>query len=335
LSLTCLVLCGVLLPQTAAECQNLPDGTSCAGVANGEQYPDPDDCVSYYECEEECAVHKQCVRTFLFDLQFGCFYPTDVECGARPCNSAEHCVTTTTVTTTEDCGHPWEGDCSQLDEGFYPDPYNCRKYWHCMGNLNTEHQICKDNLLFRPDKQWCDYPENVQCDERPICDECDRNCVTKPPPTPDCGHVKDCTDEVDGYYVDPYNCRKYWHCYGGTGEHMICKDNLLYDPVNNWCNYPESVQCGDRPICGPCDEDCQTTTVACDHQMDCSAMPDGWYPDTYNCRKYWHCEGGQGTHYLCENNLLFDPVHIWCDFSNSVDCGGRPICDECDNNCHN
>ena len=336
LGLTCVLLLGVILPETAAQCNNLPDGTTCSGIVDGEQYPDPDDCASYYECNNECAEHKLCQRNFLFDLEYGCFYPTDVECKDRPCDNTDHCVTTPPpASTTEDCGHPWEGDCNELGEGFYPDPYNCRKYWNCMGNLNVQHMICEDNLLFKPDRQWCDYPENVECEDRPVCDECDNGCVTKPPPTPDCGHVMDCTDMVDGYYPDPYNCRKYWHCYAGSGDHMTCKDNLLYDPVNTWCNYPDSVQCGDRPICGPCDEDCQTTTLPCDHQMDCSSMPDGWYPDTYNCRKYWHCENGQGQHYTCDDNLLFDSGHVWCDFPDRVDCHGRPVCDNCDSNCHN
>ena len=327
----------VLAPYTSAQCDNLPDGTSCNGIEDGTEFPDPDDCASFYECNNGCAEHKLCQRNFLFHMTYGCFYPTDVECGERPCNNAEHCVTTTTVTTTEDCGHPWEGDCSELGEGHFPDPYNCRKYWTCMGNLNAEHKICKDGLLFKPEKQWCDYPENVNCGERPVCDDCDGNCVTNSPPPIDCGHYMNCTGMADGYYPDPYNCRKYWHCYGGDGEHIMCDDNLVYDPVNVWCNFPESVDCGDRPVCNVCDEDCvipSTPNPDCDHPMDCTAMPDGWYPDPYNCRKYWHCEAGKGHHYTCQDSFLFDPVHVWCDWPYNVDCGGRPVCDDCDQNCH-
>ena len=43
------------------------------------------------------------------------------------------CTTTTrtTVTTTEDCGHTF--DCDAAGRGYHPDPFNCRKYWHCFG----------------------------------------------------------------------------------------------------------------------------------------------------------------------------------------------------------
>ena len=32
---------------------------------------------------------------------------------------------------------------------------------------------------------------------------------------------------------------------------------LMYDPNNNWCDWPNRVQCGDRPICDEFDENCQ------------------------------------------------------------------------------
>ena len=61
-----------------------------------------------------------------------CSYREDVDCGSRPCGDSEACVTRPTMpstTTTPDCGHV--ADCGQLGEGYHPDPYNCRKYWHC------------------------------------------------------------------------------------------------------------------------------------------------------------------------------------------------------------
>ena len=32
---------------------------------------------------------------------------------------------------------------------------------------------------------------------------------------------------------------------------------LMYDPNNNWCDWPNRVQCGERPICDEFDENCQ------------------------------------------------------------------------------
>merc|ERR1711872_594772 len=96
---------------------------------------------------------------------------------------------------------------------------------------------------------------------------CDNGCVTPgpmPAPTQDCGHILDCTNITDGWYADPFNCRKYWHCLEGNGVHYMCEDDLQYDPVNIWCNYPDNiwcnypdkVNCGGRPICDLCDQNC-------------------------------------------------------------------------------
>ena len=36
----------------------------------------------------------------------------------------------------------------------------------------------------------------------------------------------------------------------------------LYDPTHNWCNYPNKVDCGDRPIC---DENDDQNSDHCEH----------------------------------------------------------------------
>ena len=110
------------------------------------------------------------------DLQnYKCTYREDVDCGNRPCNDDSVCTTTTrtTPTTTTDCGHI--ADCNELGDGYFPDPYNCRKYWHCEHGAG-QHYMCKDNLLYDPDNRWCDFAVRVDCGERPVCDACDGNC---------------------------------------------------------------------------------------------------------------------------------------------------------------
>ena len=241
------------------------------------------------------------------------------------------------TTTTPDCGHVM--DCTNMTSGWYADPFNCRKYWHCL-NGSGDHLICRDNLLFNDIDVQCDYPDRVDCGDRPICDDCDENCEqasTPAPTSPDCGHVMDCSNMTNGWYPDPYNCRKYWHCADGEGEHYTCKDDMLFDPDHVWCDTTDRVDCGERPICDDCDENCEFQPTAppdCDHPLDCTGLRDGWYADPYNCRKYWHCEAGKGQHFMCQLNYLFDSTNVWCDFPDRVKCGDRPICDECDNNCH-
>ena len=132
----------------------------------------------------------------------------------------------------------------------------------------------------------------MDCGERPICDECDNNCGTTTSDGPtegDCGHFMDCSDMEDGWYPDEYNCRKYWHCSGGHGQHMMCRDDLQYNPDNIQCDFDDRVDCGDRQVCDNCDENCvedehgggsdngDNCSPDNHHPADqCEGKPDGW-----------------------------------------------------------
>ena len=87
----------------------------------------------------------------------------------------------------------------------------------------------------------------------------------------------DCSDLADGYYPDEYNCRcmehlllhwinrlshlwtvlplrKYWHCAGGQGQHVLCpsknqghgEEDLQYNAEGVMCDWDDRVDCGDR-----------------------------------------------------------------------------------------
>ena len=85
--------------------------------------------------------------------------------------------------------------CADLGPGWHPDLFNCRRYWHCLNaDSEPEHLLCEDDSHGEP-MMWnlaydgCDYKANTECGERPICDECNDNCVTPTPgPIDDCGH---------------------------------------------------------------------------------------------------------------------------------------------------
>jgi len=252
-----LSLLAILLRDAAGQCDTLPGGDKCPPTGS-ENFPDPTDCAYYFACKDGCAKRTHCEADYLFDIVHAwCTYPTDVECGSRPSPST---TSTTKRTTTTDCGHFF--DCRGKPDGFYGDPYNCRKYWHCFGTVG-EHLMCGPGLYYEVDDVACDYPENVDCGDRPVCDDCDENCFTPtagtpggPSTAPGCGAKMSCQGVKDGWYPNPSNCRKYFNCNGGSLTNFLCDGNLLYDENNIWCDYPESVDCGKRPVCDECDENC-------------------------------------------------------------------------------
>merc|ERR1711892_676041 len=233
---------------------------------------------------------------------------------------------------------PDGGVCGGDTEGDHADPAECSMFYHCSSAGCVTHEHCpQDKPLYHTSYNWCMQYEDVECGDRP-CNDQDHCTHTTLAPTqpPDCGHYLDCEVEGDGFWPDPYNCRKYWHCFRGEGEHVTCQDDFLFNTKYDGCDYPEEVECGDRPVCGDCDEDCEyqsTPAPDCGHLLDCSSLPGGWYPDPYNCRKYWHCEADydtEATHFLCDDNLLYDPDQVSCDFPANVRCGDRPVCGDCD-----
>ena len=120
----------IVLP-SHRQCEDtFPDGTVC-GPNDFVQKEDPDLCYKFYKCEAGCVTHETCPDDFQFHILFGfCMYPSDVECGDRPCPDGDvHCPPPITTTTPEpDCTPPDQTiDCEATGRGYHPDPYNCRQ----------------------------------------------------------------------------------------------------------------------------------------------------------------------------------------------------------------
>ena len=76
--------------------------------------------------------------------------------------------------------------------GYFPDEYNCRKYWHCIRGTDTpKHIMCPDDADGNPEMfdlvfNGCNFDYLTHCDGRPVCDECNDNCEATPTDAPDC-----------------------------------------------------------------------------------------------------------------------------------------------------
>ena len=146
--------------------------------------------------------------------------------------------------------------------------------------------------------------------------------------------------------ADPESCWQYYECSEGCVTHQTCQDDFKYDDRYNWCTFPYDVDCGSRPCNDP--THCPPPTTAATTTQDCSSTPpidcevtgDGYFADEYNCRKYWNCiKGSDPKHIMCPDAddgsgpMMFDLTYMGCNFASQTRCNGRPICDECNNNC--
>ncbi|XP_045484354.1 uncharacterized protein LOC111003985 isoform X5 [Pieris rapae] len=165
---------------------------------------------------------------------------------------------------------------------------NCNKFYKCAHGLPVT-QLCPGKLMYNPYKEYCDWPENVECGDRVIScpeDEGDNggngseneggdggdggndseneggdggdggsdgdqgNCNCNPSEAPSiCAK-----DGSDGTLVAHENCNKFYKCAHGLPVTQRCPGKLMYNPYKEYCDWPENVECGDRVISCPEDE---------------------------------------------------------------------------------
>jgi len=53
--------------------------------------------------------------------------------------------------------------------------------------------------------------------------------------------------ESNGIFADPDDCQCMYDCASGVPYQMCCGEGTLWDEDLEVCNYPGSVDCGDRP----------------------------------------------------------------------------------------
>merc|ERR1711936_234102 len=80
--------------------------------------------------------------------------------------------------------------------------------------------------------------------------------ATTTPGTTQCPQLPDgtaCPPGPPKDFPDPEECSNYWRCIGGCAEKRQCQEDYLFDDGEGkgYCNYPDQVECGDRPCNDP------------------------------------------------------------------------------------
>ncbi|XP_044258604.1 probable chitinase 10 [Tribolium madens] len=128
------------------------------------------------------------------------------------------------------------------------------------------------------------------------------------------------------------SCNKYINCWDGVAVEQFCPEGLLFSP-RGYCDYPENVNCGGRPIEGMPPSSAtpgQATTVApptlivtlptIDPNLRKKCLkPRGQFrSDT--CNKFVNCWDDVVIEQECPKGLLFSN-NGYCDYPNNVNCG--------------
>jgi len=157
---------------------------------------------------------------------------------------------------------------------------DCRKYQRCInGYLSVE--TCQDGLVYNQATKSCDWPQNVeQCQYYYWGNECD--------------------DNVDFTRV-ANDCTKFYRCERGWLKTESCPENLVFDNVEKFCDWPEFVKGCEHTFWGnECDAKIDLTRVAND------------------CTKFYRCDRGWLQTETCPDNLVFDNNAKVCNWPEQV-----------------
>jgi len=193
----------------------------------------------------------------------------------------------------------------------YWDPNDCHRYYDCYNGC-IYHRTCPEHENWNANMHYCDWDWAVDCNSGP-----------GPDPQPD-----DFTcPERDGVFEDPKNCIYYYRCSNNYPTRNLCHSingiQLYWFQAEMACDYPERVECGDRPVCDKDDKDCEDHHITTPKPSVCEGIPcdhgDGWYPEGDCEACFCRCVAGTHYEYCCPPSLVFNPDINECDFVSNVD----------------
>ena len=94
----------------------------------------------------------------------------------------------------------------------------------------------------------------------------------------------------------------------------------VFDDINEWCDCPSRVECGNRPICDENDEHCGEITqpppqLTCD-LVDCTS--DGYVAEGPCEQCVCECSNGSGNEICCTAGLFWNPTMQYCDYNYNI-----------------
>lgn len=201
---------------------------------NGQRYPHPKGCKSYYYCLSGQLFELTCERGYEFSTEERkCLSEDEVNCEARTTNWDTTTTTYPPTTTTEE---PCE------DYQKFPHETKCDGFYLCLGG-NLYEDSCPKPLHYNDAIQECDFQENANC-------QIFTTTVGAP-----CENFR--------YYPHPLDCRKYYQCLNEDLYLMECPKNLAFNPVRESCDYPSLANCPTMPA--KCEE-----YKKYPHEVECS-----------------------------------------------------------------
>ncbi|TRY75760.1 hypothetical protein TCAL_04786 [Tigriopus californicus] len=132
--------------------------------------------------------------------------------------------------------------------------------------------------------------------------------------------VPDCAQ--NGFFPDDENCRFYYDCEQGEPIRVVCEADWLFDATNKYCDYPDRVDCGSRPVCDEDGQNCvehHVTTPTPLPECTITCVDDGFFEYEKCSAFFCHCSVGHPYLEECQDGLIFNPELGGCDWDYNVE----------------
>lgn len=206
------------------------DENPCANLTTG-YLPYEDDCSYFIYCYNQRPYVQRCPVGQIFDRNY-------LRCLFGDPETCEAFTTTTEPQTTPNLPFECPAVDDPLNPTFHPHPYICANYFMCFNGTALERE-CHYGLLWSVENEWCDFPQNVNCDRVTTS-------TSMPPPTPPPPFCSDwimCPREGFGFLPNFNHCFRYFECIMAVRHMRTCPAGQIFDVITLRCDDPENALC--------------------------------------------------------------------------------------------
>ncbi|XP_043597628.1 chitin-binding domain protein cbd-1-like [Bombus pyrosoma] len=251
-------------------------------------------CTNYYSCEDGKKFIEKCPEGMIYDyIRNVCDLPHAAICKNQMYIDDSYL----------DSNCHYSTDCPSSSHARFPHK-ECRLYYECYEGRKCLRN-CSVGHVYNPTLHVCDLPKNVPgCggggNEEPdntTPDNTDYECTS-------CNNCNNCIVR----FAYPLNCNLYYQCEHGLKVIKQCPRNLVFDRINQICDYQENVHC-------------IPTTTSTTTSTSTSTTPSTVPPyciegerthHECQCHEYYECHGGRYEWYICSSGKSFDYIQLQC-----------------------
>ncbi|XP_049862526.1 chondroitin proteoglycan 2-like isoform X5 [Schistocerca gregaria] len=292
-----------------------------ADPANVVQFPNPDNCSTFYKCSLEGEpVLIACPEGLEYNAEAQvCDYPASAGCSVSSGKSGSASKLTRSNTPPPKC--PFPADPVNVVQ--FPNPDNCSTFYKCSLEGEPVLIACPEGLEYNSEAQVCDYPASAGCSvSSGNSGSASKPAGTSNTPPPECPFPAD--PYVVVHFPNPDDCSSFYKCgLDGVPVLIPCPDGLEWNDEKDYCDYPESAGCSvSSGNSGSASQPAGTSNTP---PPECPFPADPYvvvhFPNPDDCSSFYKC-GLDGVPVLipCPDGLEWNDEKDYCDYPESAGC---------------